>query len=367
MALRKIKDFFIQFPEMDMFSYLNHFLSFLGYPLPDDINVTSCQWQRETNRVVINLFRNLAKKHSMCLIIEDAHWLDHSSEDLIDQLIDEIVNVPLLLCLVLRSERKNELFRVVGEEEKYFKVEWDLTQPQITHLEISKLAPDAAEQLIKLIIDSDSLPDFFYQVIHEGKALNPLFIEEIIRKLIYEELLIQGKNGWVMNGNITKEHIPDNLKDILKERVNRLNDNIRVVLQAGAVLGNKFALNLLEFIEDISEGLDDKLATLEGLDFIHQYTDNDNEIQYMFRHSLTHEVAYNSLMHKKKRQIHAKVVEALLSLYGEESEVHYPMLAYHATQAGLPKVAYQYLNKMASRAKKQFANHEAIQCYEQIL
>jgi predicted ATPase len=160
--------------------------------------------------------------------------------------------------------------------------------------------------------------------------------------------------------------VPEDLLTIIKGRIARLDEDSRHVLQAVSVVGLASAGRLLELITSTRQELSDRLATLEGMGFLQQ-TMEEQGPHYVFHHVLVQELLYNSIKEENKRRLHANVVKALLSLYGEDSEIHYQLLAYHATVAQLPDVARKYLRRSAEAARAQYASLDAIDYYESLL
>jgi len=350
-ARRKIEEGLPRHPDLDFSTRLNHLLAVIGYPLPSERTIPPAQWRRQTHRTVIELIRCAARQRPICLILDDIHQADDSSKALLDELMEEVHQMPLLLCLTARGDPWNTL---------------NAQRPNVTPIHLDSLSIQEAEQLLGELVKSDCLSDCFRQVFFGKTHFSPLFIEEVVRKMISEEILIHGENGWVINGNRSKEIIPENLIETIQSRLARLDESTRRVLQSGAVLGREFTGELLELLEQTRDGLQERLATLQGMGFLAE-EQNGNGLLFAFHHALTQEAVYNSLQQRHKQRLHARVVKAILALYGKDSEPHYPALTYHALQGEMPDLALVYLERLAQRARRQHACHEALEHYDVML
>ena len=298
-----------------------------------------------------NFFEDRPKNFPCFLLLDDLHWSDPSTEEFIEYFSQNIKDVPILLCLVYRRD---------------FEPHWEKPASYHHLLHLHPLAEKEGEELVEQLVESSSLPDTFRDLVLQRSEFNPLFIEEVIRKLITEEILIQKGGKWEQAKPFSEEVVPENLLSLIQARIDRLEDSTRQVLQAGSVIGRQFAMPLLEFLEIVREGLQDKLETLEGLEFLHKRLDRES-VEYVFHHAMTREVAYNALLNRHKRHLHERVAEAIEKLYGEDSEAHFPLLAYHYLKAENQDPALKYLVKAADRAKRIYANREAIELYHQAI
>jgi tetratricopeptide (TPR) repeat protein len=144
--------------------------------------------------------------------------------------------------------------------------------------------------------------------------------------------------------------------------MDRLEDNLKRTMQVASVIGRDFAFRILQTITGMREELKSYILNLQGLEFIYEKS-LFPELEYIFKHALTQEVAYNSLLHKRKKEIHGKIGRAIEQLYAERLEEFYEMLAYHFVQGEVWGKAFLYLFKSGEKARQAYANHEAITFY----
>ena len=148
--------------------------------------------------------------------------------------------------------------------------------------------------------------------------------------------------------------------------MDRLEESLKRIMQVAAVIGREFAFRILEAIMEMKEELKSGLVNLQGLEFIYEKS-LFPELEYIFRHALVQEVAYNSLLINRRKEIHEKIGQAIESLYPERLEEFYEMLAYHYSRSGnLPK-AYEYLKKAAGKAIQKDAPFESLRFYKEAM
>jgi predicted ATPase len=160
--------------------------------------------------------------------------------------------------------------------------------------------------------------------------------------------------------------VPDNLQALLVDRIDRLDEEARQTLQVAAVIGRSFYFRVLQRIADISEHLDSELEALQRAEMIRE-SSRLPELEYVFRHSLTQEAAYNTILLRHCREFHRQVGDALESLFPDRLEELAPMLAHHFIEAQLPEPALKYYTQAADGACRLFANSEAIGHFTQAL
>jgi tetratricopeptide (TPR) repeat protein len=189
---------------------------------------------------------------------------------------------------------------------------------------------------------------------------NPLYIEEIIRSLIDGGLLINEKGVWRSSENLTISDIPDSIHEIIVTRLDRLEPDMRNVLQKAAVIGRSFLVPLLERLTKV-DGLmmSVHLATLEELEYI-RVLKKEPELEYIFKHPLVQEVVYNSLPRKKRRELHGSTAQIIEDVLSNRIDEFTELLAHHYFLCDDPEKAIEWLEKAGMHAKERYANDQAI-------
>jgi predicted ATPase len=287
-----------------------------------------------------------SERKPLVLAIEDLHWIDKTSEDCISYLIDWLANARILLIVLYRLEYNHQW----GSKSYYTKI--GLTQ----------LGNVSSRQLVQAILEEGEVVPELREFVLSRSGNNPLFIEELIHCL-HEDGTIQKKNHqYVLTRKVSDIHMPDTIQGIIAARIDRMEESLKRVMQVASVIGREFAFRVLQTIMGMREELKSHLLNLQGLEFISQKR-LFPELEYIFKHALTREVAYNSLLQKHKKEIHKNIGNAIEDLYPSRLEEFYELLAYHYEQAEIHDKAIHYLINAADRAKAIYANDEAIAFY----
>ncbi|MBE9522835.1 MAG: AAA family ATPase, partial [Proteobacteria bacterium] len=280
------------------------------------------------------------------LVVEDLHWIDKTSEEFLSYLIEWLANTHILLVLLYRPEYTHTW----GSKSHYTKI--GLTQ----------LTSQSSAELIQAILYDCEIEPGLETLILNRSAGTPLYIEELTQSLLENGTIQREQNQCFLAVEPKDIQIPDTIQGIIAARMDRLEDNLKRTMQVASVIGREFAYRILQTITGVREELKSYLLNLQGLEFIYEKS-LFPELEYIFKHALTQEVAYNSLLHKRKKEIHGKIGEAIEQLYTERLEEFYEILAYHFVQTEDWEKAFLYLSKSGNKARQAFANQEAIGFY----
>ncbi|NIT03899.1 hypothetical protein GTO10_03120 [Candidatus Saccharibacteria bacterium] len=197
-------------------------------------------------------------------------------------------------------------------------------------------------------------------------AGNPLFMEEFTHSLLENGSIQKKDQQYVLMRKASEIDVPDTIQGIVAARMDRLEESLKRIMQVASVIGREFAFRILQTITGMREELKSHLLNLQGLEFIYEKK-LFPELEYIFKHALTQEVAYNSLLLKRRKEIHEKVGRAIEELYAERLEEFYEMLAYNYSKSENPEKAYQYLKLSGNKAMKNYSNWEAFRFYEEAI
>ncbi len=296
------------------------------------------------------LLRTLSSQSPVVLVLEDLHWADPSSVAILARLLSLARVVPLLFCLSTRSDSESPGWELVNSAR-------DVLGDGLTVFTLSPLTDGESRELLENLLPGDSLPEALRQVILRSSEGNPLFVEEIIRMLIGQEILTQEGGTWQLRESGAELQVPSSLQGLLLARVDRLPPDSRYMLRVASVIGRSFPLNLLEQV--VGNGtLLGKMSSLETAGLL-RVTQVKPELAYSFRHALVHEAVYASLLPGDRRQLHLAVGEALENLYPQQRRELSPRLAVHFNAAGDPQRSVQYYIQAGEAAMAAFANQEA--------
>jgi class 3 adenylate cyclase/tetratricopeptide (TPR) repeat protein len=293
-----------------------------------------------------DLFVRESEQNPLVLAIEDLHWVDKTSEECISYLIDWLANTRILLILLYRLEYTHQW----GSKSYYTKVG------------LTPLGTASKSELVQTILEGGEVVPELCELVLSRSGSNPLFVEELIHSLL-ENGTIQKKNHqYVLTRTESDIHVPDTIQGIIAARIDRIEESLKLVMQVASVIGREFAFRILQTIMGMREELKSHLLNLQGLEFISEKR-LFPELEYIFKHALTQEVAYNSLLQKRRKEIHENIGNAIEELYPDRLEEFYELLAYHYEQAEIHDKAIHYLIRAANRAKAIYANEEAIAFY----
>jgi hypothetical protein len=310
--------------------------------------------QRRRERLLAALLRRvraLAARRPALVVVEDAHWVDPTTRELLDLLVKEMPGMALLLVVTHRRE---------------FDAGAWLEQPHVTLLHLSRLGRVEHAALLRRIAGGKALPADVEAEILACTDGVPLFVEEVTRAVLEGGLLREEADRWVLEGPLPPLAVPVTLQASLVARLDRLS-SVREVAQAGAVLGREFAYDLLIAVSGLPEArLRGALAQLERGDLVRR-RGAPPEAVYAFKHALVQEAAYGTLLRERRRALHARAAEVIERLRPEVADREPEMLAHHCERAGLAEVAVGHYRRAGERSVARFANREAIGHFQRAL
>jgi ABC-type oligopeptide transport system substrate-binding subunit/class 3 adenylate cyclase len=346
-----------------VFPYLGRLMSL---PLGDEVEALLADLDGRTLRertfaAVETLLACVAEEQPLAVVCEDLHWADPTSIALLEGLLPLTKRAPLLVVCVFRPEKRHRSWRLQeitardhGERH--------------THLWLEALSRDESARLVGNLLRLEGLPSQLKEQIQERAEGNPFYLEEVLRSLIDEGAIEQeaGTGRWLVTGEVEEIAIPDTLQGVLLARIDRLQEETKRVLQMAAVIGRLFLYRVLAAIAVEERDLDGRLLTLRQEEMIRERA-RLPELEYIFKHHLTQEAAYNGLLKKERRVFHRQVAEALERLFPERVEAQVGLLAHHWERAGDAEKATAYLLQAGDQARLAYAQEEAIDFYERAL
>jgi class 3 adenylate cyclase/tetratricopeptide (TPR) repeat protein len=324
--------------------------------------------QQLRDRAMIYLaeyLHTVAHHEVTAIFLEDIHWADDSSLDLLAYLGREIPNKPLVIVNLAR-QRLFERRPYWGEGETYH-----------TRLELRPLSKRESRQLVVEVLKKvDDVPVALRELVVDGAEGNPYYIEELIKMLIEEGAIIKGDERWsVEPARLAEIDVPSTLMGVLQARLDGLPLEERTALQQASIVGRVFWDSLIEYITEISEQrLDSRnvyniLAALRGKEMVYrrETSDFDGSVEYIFKHTVLREVTYESVPKQVRKTHHGLVADWLIANGGERVGEYTGLIAEHLEQAGRKEGAILYLLRAAEQAVKQYANEEATCYYRRVL
>jgi tetratricopeptide (TPR) repeat protein len=285
----------------------------------------------------------------VCVVIEDLHWIDAESQALIDSLVESLPTARLLLLVNYRPEYQHGW----GSKSYY------------TQLRLDPLPPASAEELLHALLGDHPGLQPLTRLLIERTERNPFFLEESVRTLVETGVLIGERGAYRLTRALPSIPVPATVQAVLAARIDRLPQGEKSLLQAAAVIGKRVPFTILEAIAPEGD-LRLRLAHLQAAEFLYE-TSLFPELEYTFKHALTHEVAYTSLLQQRRRDLHARIVTAIEERSADRQAEHVDRLAHHALRGEVWDKAVMYLRQSGAKATARSAYREAVSCFEQAL
>jgi predicted ATPase len=277
------------------------------------------------------------------VIFEDLHWIDAHTQALLDLLADSIANARVLLLVNYRPEYRHE---------------WT-NKSHYVQLGLNPLGRESAVELATALLGDAVELKPLKRLIIERTGGNPFFIEEIVQALFDEGALI--RNGVVkVTRSLSQLRLPPTVQGILAARIDRQPGERKQLLQTLAVIGRESSLGLLTQVAAYPDmQLVRMLTELRAADFIYEQPSGIG-VEYVFKHALTQEVAYNSLLIERRKQIHERAGKVLESIFAAQVDDHLTQLAHHYSHTDNIEKAIEYLGRAGQQAIQRSANADAI-------
>jgi predicted ATPase/class 3 adenylate cyclase len=351
--------------------HLPYLARFLGLPLDEALreqvrHLDAEALQRRTFVAINALIAAAARAEStpLVLVLDDIHWLDQASRDLLEHLLPLTDRVPLMLLLVYRPERGKACWQVRQRIEREF-------SHRATEIALSPLPAAESQRLLTNLVQLERWPEAVQRLILGRAEGNPLYLEEVLRVLIDDGTLARAEDGaWQIAGDLTHFKIPDTLQGVLMTRLDRLEETTRWTAQIASVVGRVFAFDVLAHVQDgDGQRLAHHLATLQRHSLIHE-VQRTPQLTYAFRHGMMQEVCYRSLLTRTRRLYHRKIavyLEAHRDSDQLEDESNDALIAHHTFVGQDWPRALRYQLRAGRQAQRFFANHEAIDHFRKAL
>jgi tetratricopeptide (TPR) repeat protein len=287
----------------------------------------------------------------LIMAIEDLHWIDTSSEESLKRLLESISGARVLLIFNYRPE-----FVHIWGGRSY--------HSQVT---LNRLSNRESLAMVAHLLGTKGIHRDLEALILEKTEGVPFFIEEFIKSLKNLKLIERKDNKYHLAKEIQDLSIPATIQDVIMARVDSLPEEHKEVLQRGSVIEREFSHKLIQRVADLSEQeLLSNLSVLKDSELIYERGIYP-ESTYIFKHALTREVVYDSILTKRKKRLHEEIGQAIEEIYNERLEEFYEMMAYHYSRSENLEKAYQYLKLSGNKATKNYSNSEAFRFYKKAI
>lgn len=293
----------------------------------------------------------LAGDVPLVLVFDDVHWIDPSSLELLQSLLPLTDRAPLLILLAFRPRRQEPSWGLHEMAQRDF-------SHRYTAIPLHPLDQNQSRQLVGNLLHVEDLPEKVRQLILDKSEGNPFFVEEVIRSLLDAKLVVREDAHWKATKEIANIAVPDTLNGVITARLDRLDDATRAVAQSAAVIGREFDFATLTALFDQPDTLEERLGELVRKDLVREKSRLPRRI-YSFKHVMSQDAAYNSMLLSSRREVHLKVAQALASQTPERAGE----IARHFIEARRPVQALPFLVAAGDQAAKTYATAEASDFY----
>jgi class 3 adenylate cyclase/tetratricopeptide (TPR) repeat protein len=304
-----------------------------------------------TYQAVVRLLLGENRVQPVVAVFEDLHWNDSLSLGLLNELVVSAQDARLLLVVSYRPEHRDE---------------WR-SRPNYRQLRLDPLASDGLAEFLHALLGSDPSLSVVKSFLVQRANGNPFFVEEIVRALVDAGVLERTRGNYRLARPFSSIAVPPTLRAVLAARIDALPAAEKHLLQEASVIGQDAPFSLLHEICGLAEEeLRRLLDNLQAAEFLYA-TQLFPDLQYTFKHSLTHDVTYGGVLHERRSDIHARVVVAIERVYAERLTEQVERLAYHAVRGGLKEKAVYYLRRAGGKAAARSALPDARAWFEQAL
>lgn len=313
------------------------------------------QLREKIFNATLHFFEHSAQKNPLVLVFEDLHWADSVSLDLLARLMALAESSRILLLSLFRPQTNEPSWRFHQAAQRDH-------PDRYTSIVLEPLDEGASRQLVANLLEIEDLPEKVRALILKKAEGNPFYVEEVIRSLLDAKLVIRQDSHWRATREIETIQVPDTLAGVIGARLDRLDDPSKQVAQTAAVIGREFQFDVLEDIAETKKTLDTSLGNLQRRELVREKS-RAPTLLYLFKHALTQETAYASLLLSKRRTLHKKIAACLETL--EPDRVI--EIGRHYLEGQDPVSALPYLIQAGERAVLAFSIPEATQYFTQAM
>ena len=343
--LRKLEGFLVQYG-LPLAEAVPLFAALLSLPLSADYDALPLppeQQKQKTLHALLTILLRIAAQQPLLFVMEDLHWVDPSTLELLSLLVDQGPTTRILVLLTFRPD---------------FNPPWT-GRSHLTQVTLHRLRHRQAAEMTGQVAHNKALPpEVVEQVVAKTDGI-PLFVEELTKMVLESGLLQEREDDYELTGPLPSLAIPTTLHDSLMARLDRL-ATVKALAQLGATLGREFSYDLLQAVSPWDEAtLRRGLHQLVEAEFLYQQG-LPPQATYLFKHALIQEAAYQSLLRSTRQQHHRRIAQVLEERFPETCETKPELLAHHYTEAGLMAPAVRYWQRAGQCAIERSANVEAI-------
>jgi class 3 adenylate cyclase/tetratricopeptide (TPR) repeat protein len=328
-------------------------LSLLDVPTDDPqwSRLDPSQRRRRTLDAVKRLLLRESQVQPVLVVFEDLHWIDSETQSVLDELVESLSSARLLLLVNYRPEYQHA---------------W-ASGPNYGQLMLDPLPAEGAERLLAGLLGAAAGLEQLTRMLIARTEGNPFFLEESVRTLVEMRALTGEHGAYRLARPLLAIQVPATVQAVIAARIDRLSATDKALLQMASVLGKDVPLVLLQAIAEIADDeLRAAIARLRAAEFLYEI-EFFPDLEYTFKHALTHEVAYGSLLQDRRRALHVRIVESIERMYPDRLAEHLDRLAHHAFAGEAWAKAVTYLQQAGAKALARSVHRDAVRRFEEAL
>ncbi|MDD1750903.1 MAG: AAA family ATPase, partial [Methanothrix sp.] len=325
--------------------------SLYALPHQEIEQVSPENWKARLYEAIQLIFSNLCRRAPTIVCIEDLHWADASSVELLRNILIDLKYPILFICIYRPTFNLFTSHQISGI--KFYH-----------EIRLIDLSSSESQDMVESLLQSKEIPSDLRKFIQDKVEGNPFYLEEAVNSLIEAEILVRDKDTWKLIRPLTEKDIPTTVQGVISARLDRLEKETKHILQEASVIGRAFLYEILHRISELKDYIDKSLTNLERLDLIRTRS-LQPDLEYIFKHALTQEVVYNGLLKKERQQIHEKIGFVMEGLFHDRLHEFYETLAYHFREGRSLHKAIEYLMKAGEKSKNRYSLEEANLYYQE--
>jgi len=333
----------------DLIPYLG---SLYSIRYPEIENVSPEYWKTRLHEAVQIILSALTRRSPAVICLEDLHWADPSSIELIRLILNDLRLPALFLCAYRPPFNLFTANQVAGLGQGY------------QEIRLQDLSSSDAQTMVESLLRADHIPSELQRFIQTKVEGNPFYLEEVINALIESETLIKDNGNWKLTKSIHEANIPSTIQGVIAARLDGLERDMKLVIQEASVIGRTFLYEILKKVTALKDVIDKSLSGLERLEFIRTRTIQP-DLEYIFKHALTQEVVYNGLLKKERQALHERIGVIMEQLFHDRLPEFYETLAFHYKQGQSISKAVDYLIKCGEKSLNRYSLDEAHRYFQE--
>jgi len=316
----------------------------LSYPEIEEVSPEF--WKSRLRDALQMILTALSRRGPTIYFLEDLHWADPSFVELLRHILLELRQPAIVLCV----------YRPVFN---LFTTEQERSVAKVYHeIRLQDLSSSEAQGMLESLLNTDRIPSHLRRFVKDKAEGNPFYLEELVNSLIETETLVRDNGSWKVTRPITETDISPTINGVISGRLDRLEKDTKRVLQEASVIGRAFLYEILKRVSALKHDIDGSLRGLERLDIIRTRS-LQPDLEYVFKHALTQDVAYNGLLRKERKEIHEHIALVIEQLFRDRLPEFYETLAFHFNKGQSVIKAVDYLIKSGEKSLKRYALEES--------